>query len=350
MVGESRVQQLVEQALDEFDDSDNVSKPLRRCMRIASLRNDYRNLLWLQMEGLNADVQRTESKAHSLRFRAHFSQDEWTRFCQPDIEAYFDRRSLGSNGFDPRSVSELEEAVRSIQAHSDSMVVPEGLAPVDLYYRSEDVNRAKMTLVGTIAPIRQTLERIRQRLHVFLVETEHQLAYGQINADIFERTRRFVDEELAKIAPNALAGFIAAYKRARDGDPESLSHALTSCRRVLKSVADAVYPATSEKVTGADGKERVLTEDRYVNRLLQAVAEVLGKHGQGEVLTAVLNDYGKRLSSLNGLASKGVHDVVLADEVDTCVIQTYLLVGDVLRVVAGRSALEAELAAPATSA
>src|SRR5690606_40574886 len=80
VVSESRVPQLVEQALEEFDDSDNVSKPLRRCMRIASLRNDYRNLLWLQMEGLNADVQRTEPKAHLLRFRAHFSQDEGRRF------------------------------------------------------------------------------------------------------------------------------------------------------------------------------------------------------------------------------------------------------------------------------
>ncbi|HEY5857854.1 MAG TPA: hypothetical protein VIW24_28420 [Aldersonia sp.] len=336
-----RVRRLVDQALDEFDSpGSTVSMLLRRCIRIATLRNDYRSLLWLQKESLNADTQRAESRRNSLQLQAHFDRDEWERLCKADFESYLDRRRVGEDAIDPRSVSELEENLKMIEANRDSLVVPEGLAPIDLYYRSDDIGKAKMTLTETALPIQQRLERIRQRLHVFLVETERQLEYGQINADIFERTRRSVDEHLAKVSPEALAGFISAYKRVREGDPESLSHALTSCRRVLKSVADAVYPATNKMITGSDGKERALTDDKYVNRLLQAVSETLGKHGQGEVLTAVIGDLAKRLASLNGLASKGVHDAVTADEVDTCVVQTYLLVGDVLKVVGGRSALE----------
>ena len=141
------------------------------------------------------------------------------------------------------------------------------------------------------------------------------------------------------LAPDALAAFAAAVKRVQEGDAESLSHALTSCRRVLKAVADKVYPARSGEVTGVDGKARAMTDDKYLNRLNQAVAEALGKHGQGAVLQAVLQDFGKRLSALNDLASKGVHDSVTAAEVDICVIQTYLLVGDILRAVKGESAL-----------
>lgn len=337
-----RARQLVDQAIEEFDDRGaTVTKALRRCTRIATLRNDYRNLIWLQMEGLNVDSQQAESKQNAVELQAHFENDEWIRVAEPEVEAFLSRRSIGKGCFDPRSVHELEDVLTMLETNMENMVIPAGLAPIDLYHRSDDVSKAKMTLTQTAMPVRELLGRIQQRLHVFLLETERQLEYGQINADIFERTRRSVDEELAKVAPDALAGFNAAYKRVRDGDAESLSHALTSCRRVLKAVADAVYPATKKTITGADGRERFLTDDKYMNRLLQAVAERLGKHGQGEVLNSVLGDLGKRLTVLNSLASKGVHDAVTADEVDTCVVQTYLLVGDVLRVVGGRSALQA---------
>lgn len=336
-----RIRRLVDQAIDEFDNSGTtVAKNLRRCTRIAVLRNDYRNLFWLQMEGLNASTQGSESKQNSLKLRAHFEGDEWTRICGPEMDAYLSRRALGDDGFDPRSVAELEDLLAMVEAQIKDLVVPEGLTPIDLYIRSDDVGQAKTSLTTAAMPLRGTLRRISQRLHDFLLETEHQLEYGQLNADIFERTRHFVDEQLARVAPDALASFNAAYVRASDGDPESLSHALTSCRRVLKSVADAIYPATALKVTGADGKERSLADDKYLNRLLQAVSDHLGKSARNDVLKEVLNDLGKRLSSLNSLASKGVHDTVTAAEVDTCVVQTYLVVGEVLRVVSGQSALQ----------
>lgn len=336
-----RIKRLVEQAIDEFDEpSNSVAKTLRRCTRIAVLRNDYRNIFWLQMEGLNISTQKSESEQNSLRLRAHFEGDEWMRLVGPEMDAYMSRRALANDGFDPRSVAEIEDLLVMVEAQLEGLVVPEGLTPIDLYFRSDDIGQAKTTLITAAMPLRSALRRIGQRLHDFLLETEHQLEYGQLNADIFERTRRFVDEQLAKVAPSALASFNAAYLRASDGDAESLSHALTSCRRVLKSVADAVYPATALKVVGVDGKERSFTDDKYMNRLLQAVTDHLGKCTRNEVLKEVINDLGKRLSALNSLASKGVHDTVTAAEVDTCVIQTYLLVGEVLRVAGGQSALQ----------
>lgn len=336
-----RIKRLVNQAIDEFDEpSNSVSKTLRRCTRIAVLRNDYRNLFWLQMEGLNISTQKSESEQNSLRLRVHFEGDEWMRSVGPEMDAYMSRRALANDGFDPRSVAEIEDLLVMVEAQIEGLVVPEGLTPIDLYFRSDDIGQAKTTLIAAAMPLRSALRRIGQRLHDFLLETEHQLEYGQLNADIFERTRRFVDEQLARVAPSALASFNAAYLRASDGDAESLSHALTSCRRVLKSVADAVYPATALKVVGVDGKERSLTDDKYMNRLLQAVTDHLGKSSRNEVLKEVINDLGKRLSALNSLASKGVHDTVTAAEVDTCVIQTYLVVGEVLRVASGQSALQ----------
>ncbi len=49
-------------------------------------------------------------------------------------------------------------------------------------------------------------------------------------------------------------------------------------------------------------------------------------------MQAALKDVYVRLRALNNLASKGVHGNVTTYEVDTCVVQTYLVVADLLRI------------------
>jgi hypothetical protein len=104
-----------------------------------------------------------------------------------------------------------------------------------------------------------------------------------------------------------------------------------SCRRILKSVADAVYPASNEPVM-ANGKELKLTDDRYINRLLQFVSEHAGKQGTGGVLQANLTMLGARLSAIDKLASKGVHASVTMSEVEICIVQTYLVIGEIIEI------------------
>jgi hypothetical protein len=137
---------------------------------------------------------------------------------------------------------------------------------------------------------------------------------------------------LTTISAPALEQFQTAYRRLKDGGDEDRAHALTSCRRVLKTLADELYPARSEPVTGSDGKSHVVNDAAFVNRLLQYVSETVGTHENGAVVQATLTDVDARLSALNDLASKGVHADATTYEVDTCVVQTYLVVADVLRI------------------
>jgi hypothetical protein len=173
---------------------------------------------------------------------------------------------------------------------------------------------------------------VKDRLWEFLTETEHELTFGEATAETFHRLRSYVDRQLTTISPPALEQFQTAYRRLSDGGGEDRAHALTSCRRVLKTLADELYPAKSEAVMGSDGKEHVLTDAAFVNRLLQYVSETVGKRENGAVVQATLKDVDARLSALNALASKGVHADVTTYEVDTCVVQTYLVVADVLRI------------------
>ena len=132
---------------------------------------------------------------------------------------------------------------------------------------------------------------------------------------------------------------MAAQERVTADDPEAISHALTSCRRMIKALADKLYPATKEHRIGVDGVSRSMTDDFYRNRLLQYVQETVGRHKSGEVLQAVIADLGARLNALDALSSKGVHADPSLDEAHTCVIQAYLLAGDLLAIAEGTSVL-----------
>ncbi len=105
-------------------------------------------------------------------------------------------------------------------------------------------------------------------------------------------------------------------------------------------MADSLYPPPEDPVVGLDGKERRLTSEQFIARLWQFVYERMRGHSSGEMLMASVKSVGHRLDHLNHLSSKGVHAVVGEREVEQCIIQTYLVVGDLLRLDDGTSGLQ----------
>jgi hypothetical protein len=181
-----------------------------------------------------------------------------------------------------------------------------------------------------------------------LSQVERQLYLGQQTSDIDEQNRQFVDSALQRLAPEVLEQLLAAYRRVREGTSEARSHALTSCRRALKSIADRVYPARADPVIGIDGKSHKLTEDRFVARLWQYVAERVPNDASRELFLRDVEDLGSRIDRLNDLSSKGVHAEVTEFEVNVCVSRTYMILGDILRLYTNLSAalVPPELAPP----
>jgi hypothetical protein len=332
----SRVHTLVQQALDQFDDPGMTTAALlRRCIRIATLRNDFASLVWLEMEARSSGTESTdEIVKRRAELAANFSQQDWKAIWPAAGEQWIRRRQDpdDSNKIHQLSVQELDDFAATMERQAAVYTVPTGLTPIDLYFRSEEYDQRKLELMTKALTIRQVLGRVRERLFQFLVETERQLNFGRVNADIFERNRAYVDARLAKLAPEVLEQFQAAYKRITEGDAEALSHALTSVRRLLKSLADNVYPPRIEPVLCADGQTRDMSEAKYLNRLYQFVSESVGRHGSGQIVRATIAELNARLKAIDEMSSKGVHATVTITEVDNCVIQAYLVVGEIMRI------------------
>lgn len=151
------------------------------------------------------------------------------------------------------------------------------------------------------------------------------LSFGEIPSRQFNVIRDRVDNLLLDICPEAVEKFMAAYERLSSGSSEDWSHALTAARRVIKSVADAVYPP-KETAKG----QRKLGEEQYINRLWAFLVEN-AESGSDKDLTKVHIDYlGTFLQRLNDKACKGVHAEVSYNEAVRAVLYTYLTLGDVL--------------------
>ena len=177
--------------------------------------------------------------------------------------------------------------------------------------------------------LREALERIRHRVFSTLCLWERRLTFAATNVRIFDRHRSRVDQMLAQVAPDVVDQLSAAYRRVEEGDVESLSQSLTSCRRILKATADHLYPP-GEPVVGDDGVERTMGEEQFVNRLWQFALEAIEGRSRRRLITTTLQEFGGRIDRLYALTNKGVHDTVSPDEVELCVIQTYLMVGELL--------------------
>lgn len=348
MTAQDRILELVNKALDELDSPEvALSTVVRKAIRIARLRNDYDNLWWLGLEMIFFN----DSEIRKLHDEiiCHYTKERFEVLRKMYTESYINEREslsldernriINKGGMLSTSVDDIEVTTNQLEMIVKAISTPQGLHPLDLY-RKEEANAACRDKMFTLIQNRRSiLARIKHRVYDFLSKTERQLVFGQINADIFDKNRQFVDTRLVQICPEAVEMFAAVYKRLGEGDKEARSQALGSCRRILKEIADALYPASSTPVMGKDGKQRILTDDKYIARLWQFAADRLKGSSSGKVFLTTLDDIGGRIDSLYSLSCKGVHAEISESELNQCVIQTYLLIGDLLRLHDGDSAM-----------
>ncbi|MCX6842224.1 MAG: hypothetical protein NTX53_08090 [candidate division WOR-3 bacterium] len=284
--------------------------------------------------------------------RPHYSDDQWSDVWASAVRAYNEERRCRMRLDNPLlpgdglclqwSIPEIERKLAFFVAQEPDLsrkILDQGQP------RSPDAQEFLMKMYAVdqtiVVELRSFLERIAHRVHQFLSSTETELVRGQTYSSAFERNRVYVETSLIKCNPAALGELQSAMKRSADADEASRSQALLACRRVLKGVADLLYPASNETIKGPDGKVREMTEPKYINRLWQFLLDSTQEATLGAALRSALSDLGGRLDSLHDLMNKGVHATVSAHEADTCVSMTYQLVGDLLRTSESSSAKSA---------
>ena len=150
------------------------------------------------------------------------------------------------------------------------------------------------------------------------------LAFGEVPRQYFDLIRDRVDNLLLDICPETIEQFMTAYERL-SGGREDWSLALTSCRRIIKAVADVIYPPKNGKVAG-----REVGDQQYINRIRAFLDENMASSSDKDLAKAHINYLGSFIEELNKKTSKGVHSAVNQEEAVRTVLYTYLTIGDIL--------------------
>ena len=170
---------------------------------------------------------------------------------------------------------------------------------------------------------------MKAAIHNYATDTYLAVELGDVAEDIFEGARNLVDSFIRSHCPKAAEKVIAINERMNDRNPESLSAALTSCRRLLMDVADSVFPPREEDWKDRKGRARKVGGEQYKNRLLAFLSDLSESEGSYSLLESELEHLAARLDIIYEKSCKGVHVDVTLDEAKLSVIHTYLFLGEV---------------------
>lgn len=334
---------LVTSALNAFDQpGKSVAALVRQAARIAALRKDYLAQYRFQMELLDVSAGAALSDPTFDVINANLvtllgTEEARAQVIQTYKQYEKGRMMSGGDNLYAISVAQLEAYLAQVRGIYDEYTVSDKTSGYYAHTAAQAADQQQAKLIPIIQQHETILERIRQDVYNYLLQTETTLHSGKPSSSVFERGLEYVRTSLAQLAPEALEKFTAAEASLAGGTPEELSHALTSTRRMIKDLADALYPPTGETIVGDDKVKRVMNDDAYRNRLIEFAKTRLGNSLSGKVLGDTLASYGKRISNLDAMANKGVHGDVSTAEAEQCVIWAFMLAADLLRVADGTS-------------
>lgn len=159
-----------------------------------------------------------------------------------------------------------------------------------------------------------------------------EITYGKIPKSIFSEYQTKVNQKLSDSNPNAISALNTAYDSLGGShDPERISQVSLACRRLIKHIADEVFPSSNEQyILKLDDKTYNLSlgDDKVLNRLTAYVDSLNYKNKQhilDEINVLRGFYYGEE-----GYVNKGIHSEITNSEAKRLVLYTYLILGDII--------------------
>jgi hypothetical protein len=192
-----------------------------------------------------------------------------------------------------------------------------------------NVTRAMNETANLISTLSAIKSRVLAQLHQFVSEVYYSLVFEGLSESIFERYKSEVDVLIAGSCGNVLDQIPAVMDRLAESELEAVSQALTTCRRIIESFADSIFPPSED--TFKIGENTLsLGADKHQNRINVYIHNHTDSQSRQKRLR-------QNLSNLFDRVSTGVHGDVTQEEARALFLNTYLLLGEILHI--GRSAV-----------
>lgn len=363
------IAKLSEEVLSDFElDRLPLEKIIAKCKRLARLQDDFDAQKWLDLElngyndkSLPIGITKEDAERLAARSGRYYQiempviQPSTTKsklINQPNQIKSTDIKSEIQNWYYFQSVGELASEIETLKERLKSLVPPQSYSPAITKHESgasaylpahsneyvqekyvdvlKKINDDQSALSSRIKSTTALQSRIHSHIYNYVLGVYHKFKFSQIIQSIFEQCKKSVDTLLMSYCPEAVKELAAAYERLSSDEQEAWAQAMTSCRRFLKDFADAVYPASNTPYTDSEGIKLKVDDSAYKNRIWAFIDTNL-TGSRKKLFKTRAEDMGNRINSINDLLCKGVHAELTQNDVNMCVIDTYLIIGSLLQ-------------------
>lgn len=173
-----------------------------------------------------------------------------------------------------------------------------------------------------INKLRGIKSKVTSLIHDFATTVYYERVFDNLSESIFEEYKKQIDLLIAENLGDVIEQIPAVISRLSDQEKESISQALTTCRRIIDSFANHIFPPSDETMN-IDGNEISLKHDKTLNRINAYVINNCDSKSRKKKIR-------QNLSNLYERVSTGVHSDVDAHEARNLFFNTYLLLGEIL--------------------
>lgn len=187
-----------------------------------------------------------------------------------------------------------------------------------------NVTKAMSQTAINISTLSAIKSRVLAQLHTFVSEVYYEKEFDSLSESIFERYKKSVDTLIAENCGDVIEKIPSVMSRLSEGDEESISQALVTCRRIIEAFADSIFPPTDETIE-IGGNILKLDSSKHQNRINAYVHQ----HTQSQSRKQKIR---QNLSNLFDRVSTGIHGDVTAEEASSLFLNTYLFLGEILHI------------------
>jgi len=174
------------------------------------------------------------------------------------------------------------------------------------------------------------LDQLKTAYYNYVLGVYYEIKFKNIIDDIFQKRKIILDKTLSKNLPETFKKLVSAYDNLKSENYEDWANAVHSCRRVIKDIADFLYPSTDEEIKVESNNKIKLNDKNYIARLKQFIKEKSNSKSFAMVIGSNLDFIGNRIDTIHKATTKGSHTKVEKKEAESYVMYTYMLMGDVM--------------------
>ena len=301
----SKSQHIIELAKEIIDDIElsksEVQPVLLKCTRLARYVDNEEIRQWLRFEMQGFIIGDPISEKYMTR------TGRWTD--QRNNKGYWS------------SLSRIEATIVSESNKLNLLRIPDSSSQ----YAGIVVNNILTQMTSTsqlISHLGTIKSRIISLIHDFATNVFYEKTFDNVAESIFDDYKKQIDLLIAQNAGDIIEQIPSVIARLSDSDKESISQALNTCRRVIDSFANNIFPPRDETIN-IGGNDISLKADKTLNRLNAYVHLNSTSKSRN-------NKIRQNLSNLYERVSSGIHSDVDSQEARNLFFNVYLLLGEIL--------------------